>query len=228
MDELLDEATRALLLRLAPYARTAKDPIRAALQGLLDSERWRKGEPDPTGAQHLFSLTQGSLLNPEFDLSTHAHASGWQVDTLAVDVKAMILLNQRYGFAVGDEVLRAVATAMRAAHPNAKLVRTGPDAFTLIFPPSSEEHVTEAMRDALLPKLVAAVEAVLPDDGDPKPAIGFNTALLSLTVVDPSHPQLLGPLVWAENERAQVLAKRGATGVQPRRVDLAGRVETGT
>jgi len=55
--------------------------------------------------------------------------------------------------------------------------------------------------------------------------VEFTISALRLTVRDPSHWQVLGPLLWAEIERAHVLARRGlASGIQERELDLAGRV----
>jgi hypothetical protein len=61
--------------------------------------------------------------------------------------------------------------------------------------------------------------------------VEFTISALRLTVRDPSHWQVLGPLLWAEIERAHVMARRGrAAGVQERELHLDGRIpaaETG-
>ncbi|HEY1904956.1 MAG TPA: GGDEF domain-containing protein, partial [Myxococcaceae bacterium] len=55
--------------------------------------------------------------------------------------------------------------------------------------------------------------------------VEFTLSALRLVVLDPSHWQVLGPLFWAEIERAHVMARRGlASGIQERTLRLDGRV----
>jgi len=55
--------------------------------------------------------------------------------------------------------------------------------------------------------------------------VEFTLGGLQLRIVDPSHWQVLGPLLWGELERAHVLARRGdAPAIQRRELRLDGRV----
>jgi hypothetical protein len=56
-------------------------------------------------------------------------------------------------------------------------------------------------------------------------ALRFTFGLLELTVVDPPNLRILGPLVWAECERAPRIARRQPTeALQRRRVVLDGQL----
>jgi hypothetical protein len=71
----------------------------------------------------------------------------------------------------------------------------------------------------IAPGLTARLEAELAE-ASPLP-LTFSIGLLELTIVAPSHWQVLGPLVWAECERALVLARRAPySGVLARRIVL--------
>jgi hypothetical protein len=55
--------------------------------------------------------------------------------------------------------------------------------------------------------------------------MAFTLGALRLTLVDPPNWQMLGPLVWAECERALIIARRAPyEGVLERRVELNGRL----
>lgn len=191
------------------------DPVGTALRTVLDAERWRRGAPDPvSGAFHLFALTRGELVKEEYDAALHGPAGGFSVDALLVDLVAFTLFNQRHGFQAGDQALRAVAGALREACPAGKVVRTHADCFALLLGPTAQERAT----DALLARAEAAVRRALEPWGREQ---GLTWARLSLSVVAPSHWQVLGPLLWAECERAMLTEKRvPGQGVQPRRLVL--------
>jgi hypothetical protein len=73
--------------------------------------------------------------------------------------------------------------------------------------------------------LPAKVAAITPEDAEPKKPVVFTFGLLELTVVDPPNWQVLGPLAWAECERALIIARRKPTeALQVRRVVLDGRL----
>jgi GGDEF domain-containing protein len=183
----------------------------------------------------------GSLLEREYDHSLHGH-TGWTVGALVVDVQRLIRFNVRYGFKVGDAVLREVVATLSRVFPMAKIVRTHTDAFAALFPPFSEQRVSESLRERVRAELGASVgrlaeeaehqlearatapegQHLQPPEG-PRPEVGFTVAMLELEVHSPSHWQVLGPLVWAEAERALAVERLGeARGVQRRRIDLAG------
>ena len=227
MPHTLDDAAVETLLRLQPWVRSqpAEKHAALALTALLDAEGCRRGGPDPvSGALNVLFLTQGALLKPEYDISIHAHVP-WEVGLLTVDVVELIRINQDAGFAAGDAVLRAVAGCLTATFPRASVVRIHTDCFAVLFPPSAETDVSEEVRSAAraaLAKTMAEVRAAVPRL---PPTVDFTLGLARLCVVDPSHWQVLGPLVWAEAERTHVLARAGkADGVLLRRLDLSGRV----
>jgi GGDEF domain-containing protein len=227
MPHTLDDATVETVLSLQPWVRSRpkEEHVTLALQATLDAEACRRGAPDPvSGALNVLFLTQGALLKPEFDIAIHGHVP-WTVGLLTVDVLGMIHVNQEAGFQKGDAFLRAVAGCLKKTFPRAHVVRIHTDCFCVLFAPSSETDVAEAHRTearAALAKAVAAFRAGEPRLPSP---VGFTLGLARLQVVDPSHWQVLGPLVWGEAERTHVLARAGqADGVLERRVDLGGRV----
>jgi GGDEF domain-containing protein len=227
MPHTLDDATVETLLALNPWvkSRAKEEHAALALQALIDAEACRRGAPDPvSGALNILFLTQGALLKPEYDISVHAHAP-WEVGLLTVDVLELIRVNQAAGFPTGDGFLRAVASCLWKTFPKAQLVRIHTDCFCVLFAPSSETELTEAHRTQAreaLAKAVADFRAMEPRLPAPQ---DFTLGLAALRVVDPSHWQVLGPLVWAEAERAHVLARAGkAGGILQRTVDLGGRV----
>lgn len=186
--------------------------LRVTLDALLQAEQFRRGERDPvSGAFHVFALTQGSLLRQEYDLSTHGHYEGWDIGAVIVDIQRLILVNQEHGFPTGDAVLRSTAQALEQAFPSGKTVRIHGDAFAVLLPPSAERAMDAALEATTLESL----------KGRAPVEIGFSVSLLKLTFVKPSHWQVLGPLVWAECERALVMRSRGqASGIQLRRIEL--------
>jgi GGDEF domain-containing protein len=223
----LDEAIAEALVRLHPWVKALpkeEQPL-AALKALLETEGYRRGEKDSvSGALHVLHLTQGILLKGEFDLSVHAH-SPWEVGLLTVDVLELIRVNQVAGFPVGDGVLRATAGALQTAFPTAPVVRIHTDCFCVLFVPSSQLTLTEETEGLAHNALQEGMAAFGASEGKLRLPVDFTLGLAQLRVVDPSHWQLLGPLVWAEAERAHVLARAGKLpGVLRRSVDLAGRV----
>lgn len=185
-------------------------PPEQAARALLDAEGHRRGTRDAvSGAFHALALTQGALLKEEYDLSTHGHHAGWVMGAVVADIRELTVVNMKHGFEEGDRVLRQTAEALQAVSPNAKLVRVHSDAFALLLGPMAQDPVTPAH----LAKARAALK------------VPCSVGLLKLTVVGPSHWQVLGPLVWAECERALVLARRAPKDeVLNRTVVLDGRL----
>lgn len=223
MPYAIDDAQASALVAL--YTRLVQrspEPVKVALQRLLDEEHARRGVPDATGALNPLALTQGTLLKEEFDLSTHAHHAGWTVGALIADVKGMIHVNARHGFPAGDAMLRAVVESLRSQFPGAKVVRLQGDCFAALLVPTSGLSVTEALRESARSRLSADARAALPGGAE---APDFTLALLELTIEQPTHWQVLGPLVWGELERAYTLEHLGnAGGLQRRRLQLGGFV----
>jgi len=78
------------------------------------------------------------------------------------------------------------------------------------------------MREAARARLARELPAALPEGAH---VPGFTVALLELTIEEPTHWQVLGPLVWGELMRAYTLEERGlAGGLQRRRLQLGGFV----
>ncbi|HEX5753338.1 MAG TPA: diguanylate cyclase [Archangium sp.] len=223
MPYAIDEAMATALVTLYPrLVQRSPEPVKVALQRLLDEEHARRGVPDATGALNPLALTQGTLLKEEFDLSTHAHHAGWTLGALIADVKGMIHVNARHGFPAGDAMLRAVVESLRAQFPGAKLIRLHGDNFAVLLVPTSGLSVTEALREPTRSRLSADARAALPAGAE---APDFTLALLELTIEQPTHWQVLGPLVWGELERAYTLERMGnAGGLQQRRLQLGGFV----
>jgi len=221
-----DEVVKAVLA-LQPWVQSRPEAERfgAALRALLEAESCRRGAPDPvTGALHLSALTQGALLKPEYDLSVHAHA-GWTVGAVIADVKGMIHVNQEAGFALGDRFLRAVASALAGAFPGAPVVRVHTDCFAALLVPSSSIELAPEHLAVAAEALRRGTDDFRAREGAPRAPVDFTVSALRLTVRDPSHWQVLGPLLWAEIERTHVMARRGlASGIQERVLQLDGRV----
>ena len=225
----VDDTLAASVTALLPRAldRGGEDAFARALAWLAEAERLRRGVPEPvTGALHVTALTQGELLRREYDLSVHAHG-GWPLGAIVLDVLGTIHVNMAAGFPAGDRLLRTVAEALAATFPGAPVVRIHGDCFAVLLVPSADTelvpaHVTTAraaMRDA-----AAGLRAEVP-----ALPVGLDATVtgLSLRVHDPSHWQVLGPLVWGELERTHVVGRRGDAGearIVARTLRLDGRV----
>jgi len=223
----IDDATATALIALHPWAvARSPQPVQLAVETLLEAEKARRGQVDKLGAIPALALTQGSLLKEEFDLSTHAHHDGWRVGAVIADVRGMISVNARFGFGVGDAVLKATVDSLAAQYPGAKVVRVHPDAFAALLTPTSQLIVLPEQREATRTRLAEDVAKVLPAGTAAGDLPGHTVTLLEFTVDQPSHWQVLGPLLWAELERAHVMERLGRTteSVQRRRIRLDGFV----
>lgn len=218
----ISERSERALLQLFPRVQGRADAPTWLVDQVVDAELHRAGHPDPTGAFHALALNQGTLLKEEYDLSTHGHADGWVVEALVVDPRELTVFNMRHGFPTGDAALRAIVSTMKELFPRAKVVRLHTDGFGVLLGPTADTKLEPAHRPSLLAALPKAVTAVTPVA---EPAMQFTVGQLRLTVVDPPHWQVLGPLVWAECERALMIARRAPSeAVLERRVDLNGRL----
>ena len=226
----IDDTTATGLIALHPWAvARSPQPVQLAVETLLEAERARRGQPDKLGALQALALTQGHLLKEEFDLSTHAHHDGWRVGAVIADVRGMISVNARFGFGVGDAVLKATVDSLGAQYPGAKVVRIHPDAFAALLTPTSQLTVSPEHKEATRKRLAEDVARVLPAGTAAEDMPGHTVTLLEFTVDQPSHWQVLGPLLWAELERAHVMERLSRTTepVQRRRIRLDGFVPGG-
>jgi GGDEF domain-containing protein len=219
----ISEKSERALLGLFPRVQGRADAPTWLVDQVVDAELHRAGHPDATsGAFHALALNQGTLMKEEYDLSTHGHAEGWVMEALLVDPLEFTLFNMRHGFPAGDLALKAMVQAMKRVLPTAKVVRLHTDGFAVLLGPTADTRLEPAHRRALEAELPAAVAAVAPAG---EPPMRFTLGALRLTVVDPPNWQLLGPLVWAECERALLIARRAPfDGVLERRVELHGRL----
>lgn len=223
MSHSITERSEKALLSLFPTARGRPDGPTWLVDQLVDAELHRRGYPDAvTGAHHALALNQGQLLKEEFDLSTHGHSDGWVMGAVLIDPLEFTLFNMRHGFEAGDAALRAMVEGMKEVCPTAKVVRIHTDAFAVLLGPTADEKVSAEVLPRLREVLPAKVAATAPE-GEVR--VSFTFGLLELTVVDPPNWQILGPLVWAECERALMIARRKPTEeLQVRRVALEGRL----
>jgi GGDEF domain-containing protein len=216
MPSTISQRAEKTLLALFPTAHGRPDAASWLVDQMVDAELHRRGQPDAvSGAIHALALNQGSLMKEEFDLSTHGHSDGWVIGAVLIDPLEFTVFNMNHGFPAGDAALKAMVEGMKQVAPTAKIVRIHTDGFAMLFGPTADRAVT--------PELITQLKDVLPAKvGKP---IKFTFGMLELTVVDPPNWQLLGPLVWAECERALVIARRQPTeALQQRRVVLDGRL----
>jgi GGDEF domain-containing protein len=215
MAHVISERSATALLTLFPGARGRADAPSWLVDQLVDAELHRRGFPDAvSGAFHALALQEGPLLKEEYDLSTHGHADGWVLGAVLVDPLQFTVFNMQHGLPAGDAALKAMVDAMKSVCPRAKVVRIHTDGFAVLLGPTADQPLT----DALVPTMREALATKLPD-------LKFTLGALELTVVDPPNWQVLGPLAWAECERALTIARRGGrSAVQRRRVVLDGRL----
>ena len=216
MSHTISPRAEKALLALFPTAQGRPDGPTWLVDQMVDAELHRRGQPDTvSGAIHALALNQGSIMKEEFDLSTHGHSDGWVIGAVLIDPLEFTVFNMNHGFPAGDAALKAMVEGMKQVAPSCKVVRTHTDGFAMLFGPTADRAIT--------PDLISQLKDTLPAKvGQP---IKFTFGLLELPVVDPPNWQLLGPLVWAECERALVIARRQPTeALQKRRVVLDGRL----
>lgn len=196
----IDPALADGLLTLANHRTRSVD---SALASLLEAELGRRGGRDPlTGALHVLALTQGALFQREI-ADWRGHPGDWRIGAVVADVFGLKKVNDHLGVADGNGLLRRVAQVMRDLFPDARVVRVHGDCFAALW---VEGEVSEAMRT----RLRAAQE-------------GLTVALLDLVIERPHHWRVLGPVVYAELERAQTVQRLGkADAIQRRRIRMDG------
>ena len=119
----------------------------------------------------------------------------------------------------------AVASALGSAFPNAPVVRVHTDCFAALLVPSSGIELAPEHLGLAAETLRHAVDEFRARETALRRPVEFTLSAVRLVVLDPSHGQLLGPLLWAEIERAHVMSRRGlASGIQERTLRLDGRV----
>ena len=204
------------MLALQPWVQSrpeAERVRRGAPAPSSSSEACRRGAPDPvTGAFHLSALTQGALLPA-------------RVRPLGARPRRLDG-GRAHRRRAGDDSrepggrLRRGATASSGRWPPA-LASAFPGAPVVRGP---HRLLRRAARPLLRSGDLAAGHLALARRGAPcRAAEAFRVreralpvrrwsspiSALRLSVRDPSHWQVLGPLLWAEIERAHVMARRG-------------------
>ena len=228
MAKLLDQALAdEAVAMMDPPSRGLSGDLGTALEALIVQERFRRGGPAPlTGGLHPLALTGGHVLKSEFDPSIHAH-TGWEAGAVIADVQGLIHVNDVCGFGAGEEVLRATASTLSEALPGTRLLRVHGDCLAALFVPSTGLSLERAHLDRAAAALAAQGAVLGPRIGLDRP-LGWTVSALRLTIVDPPHWIVLGPLLLAEIERAHVISRRGlgaAPGeIQVREIRLDGRV----
>jgi GGDEF domain-containing protein len=226
MAENVEDVLANRVVAAVPWVQQREAPPKrfvAALEWLVEQEESRRGAPEAfSGALTPTALMQGALLKREFDLSVHAH-TGWEAGAVIVDVKELIEVNKAWGFAGGDRVLVELSAHLRRAFPREQTVRMHGDCYAVLFLPSTGEQLQEAHLVRARAALVEVTSALAASG--PAMTLEYTLSALRLRVFDPSHWQVLGPLLVAEIERAHVMARRGlASGIQERELRLDGRV----
>jgi GGDEF domain-containing protein len=199
----LNAAQREALAAAFPEVAT-RFPVQGerALEWLAQEDAWRRGGRDRvSGAWHRLALLQGALLKEDFDAGLHSGDGGWRLGAVLVDAVEFMPFNAAHGFTEGDQALRAMADSLRGAFPGGKVVRIHSDALAVLMGPTAETRLSAASEGVARAALQAAVARW-------KPELQFTVALLDLTLVSPSHHEVIGPLVWAECERALMARKR--------------------
>jgi len=129
-------------------ARQEVDDV-AYLQGLIDAICELSTRDPLTGVANRRAFL--SVLNQEID---RVARSGEPALLVAVDIDHFKQVNDRYGHLVGDQVIRAVAAALKeCVRPMDTVARLGGEEFAVVFPncpPSFGEVVAERLRAAVL------------------------------------------------------------------------------
>src|SRR5262249_43975573 len=118
-----------------------------------------------------------------------------------------------------------VASAFASAFPGAPVVRVHTDCFAALLVPSTGLELEPSHPALAAEALRKAADEFRAREGTPAHGPSFTISALRLRLFDPSHWPVPGPLLWAEIERAHVMASRGlASGIQERELRLDGRV----
>jgi diguanylate cyclase (GGDEF)-like protein len=164
--------TSPLLVLLVPSASAA---ILVALRERLGRERDAMRDfalSDPlTGIANRRSL----LWRAEYEIARHTRAQS-RFAVVMLDLDGFKLLNDRFGHAAGDDLLRAIAAALeRSMRAQDTVARIGGDEFCVLAP-ETEERGTQGLAARItdaVAGVTAGVEtlqaslgiAVFPDDG---------------------------------------------------------------
>ena len=122
--------------------------------------------------QHLVAVAE--------ELLDQSHATQRPLALIAFDIDHFKQINDRYGHAIGDQVLRRVAHACRLAlRPTDRIGRTGGEAFTVVLPSAGERAAL-----SVAVRLRVAVEMLPFDDIDPALQVTISLGLAERTSTD--------------------------------------------
>ncbi|MCW2545499.1 MAG: hypothetical protein JWM40_3051, partial [Frankiales bacterium] len=126
----------------------------AEMVGLLAGSRW-------AALRRVAELEQQAARDPLTGVGNRSRLDALMTDSVesallgggwlaALDLDRFKLVNDQYGHAAGDEVLRAVASSLLASPGSRIVLRLGGDEFAVLLSPCSEEAALQAceeMRD---------------------------------------------------------------------------------
>jgi GGDEF domain-containing protein len=224
----IDDGLVETITELAPAEVEGRKHFGDGLQSVVLQALMRKGLPDPqTGALARSYLIEGVMLRDTIDCASLGADAEWCAGVLTVDVRRLALVNDVLGMQGGERILALVADGVRAFSGPAPVVRIHGDAFAAVYVPPREHPFDEGTAERLSASLVALVKERMPELAEHGVEPAFTVSALDLVIERPFHWRVLGPLVWAEAERANVAARTGnATGLQRRRLHLDGHVGT--
>lgn len=220
-DDLVDTITD-----LAPQEVEGRKHFGDGLQSVVLQALMRKGVPDPqTHTLTRSYLIEGLLLGDTLEQPELGLDGEWRCGVVSVDVRGLIHINDRLGMDGGEQMLKVVADGLRAFCPDRPIVRLHGDAFAALYLPPGEHNISDGSPERLAGALGALADERMPELEDHDLDAEFTVAALDLVIDRPFHWRVLGPLVWAEAERAHVAVRTGrASGLQHRRIDLDGFV----
>lgn len=157
---------------------------------------------------------QALLVQLESEVQT-ARRRGQSVAIILVDIDGFALLNARYGYDVGDTVLRRVGETMKKVVRGMELVaRVSGDCFALVY--AGDERAAKVIGE----RARAAVEALRVDTGNSRVTVTATVAGLNLSEVSASsnaqqflssaqqllntrHDQPANITIWKDQESTQ-------------------------
>jgi diguanylate cyclase len=168
-DRALVELTARLLTTLADAQRRVIDAQRLAAEAAADAETdLLTGLPNRRGWSRRMA-----------ELDQKRPPDGRSAILLVVDIEGLKEVNDRRGYAAGDDLLRRAATALGAAHPVGFAARIGGDEFVVWNLAADGQTIDETVgkvRQALESAGVAAAIGGAMHDGTRSTAQTFDEA----------------------------------------------------
>ena len=222
----IDDSLVDTITELAPGEVEGRKHFGDGLQSVVLQALMRKGAPDPqTGALARSYLIEGVMLRDTLPDPDHGLDGEWRAGIVAVDVRGLALVNDRLGMEAGEKLLAIVAEGLRAFANDRPIVRIHGDAFAVLYLPPDPHDLDDGSAATLETQLVSRAREQVPELDAQGIAPAFTVGASDLVIDRPSHWRILGPLVWAEAERAHhAVRNRAVLGLQRRRILLDGYV----